>query len=284
MENLNQETGNTEFIEQMTETRRPVARKITESILTVLVLQIIIGGAIGALSNTIVKMGFLSSEAVLMVSNYIAGPLSVLISWKLYKVIDLRATFEKGKTFVASNRYSIVAALIGAIACTLFGNILTDMVGAPDELEDKFESLMRNAVGIPYICIIGPIVEELIFREGIIGFMQRNGRNARMSIGVSAILFGLIHINPAQVVFAMIMGVALGVLYWKTRNIWLCGIAHIINNSTAAVENWTLPKEIRDMSFAEMLGSQALAITCMIAFGLLSWLLLKYFWNTYRDC
>lgn len=264
--------------------RRPVARKIAASILTFIALQVVIGGAIGVLSKLLPNSSLLPSGTELIIVNYIIGPLSVLISWKLLKVIDLKATIKKGNTFVISNRYSIAAGFFGALACTMFANILTEMVGAPDELEDQFENIMHNAAGIIYICIIGPLAEELILREGIIGFMQRNGRDARLSIGVSAVLFGLIHINPAQVVFATILGVVLGALYWKTRNIWLCGIVHILNNSATAVENLTLPKETRDMSFSELLGSQTLAIVCMLAFGLLSWLLISYFWKTYRDC
>lgn len=267
-----------------TERRRPVAKKIAASVLTVIGLQIVVGGFIG-IANKLLPIGrYFSSDTNLIIANYIIGPMSVLISWKLLKVIDLKTTFQKGKTFAIRNRYSIVAGLFGALACVMFAGILTELVGAPDEFEEKLEGIMHSMFGIIYISIIGPLVEELIFREGIIGFMQRNGRDARLSIGVSAVLFGLIHINPAQVVFATILGVTLGILYWKTRNIWLCAIVHIFNNTTIAIENMTLPKEIRDMSFAEMLGSQTLAIACMIASGLLSWLLIKYFWKTYNDC
>lgn len=280
MENNKQEPENTELIE----TRRSVARKIAASVLTFLLLQVVVGGLIGLLTTPLSNMGILSLRAILVLATYISGLLSVLISWKYLKVIDLKAAFKKGKAFVVSNRYCIVAGLVGTLACTMFASILTELIGAPDELEDQFENIMHNIFGIAYISVIGPLVEELIFREGIIGFMQRNGRDAKLSIGISAILFGLMHINPAQVVFATILGVALGMLYWKTQNLWLCGIVHILNNSTVAAENLTLPKEIRDMSFSEIIGSQILTIVCMIAFGMLSWLLLRYFWNTYRDC
>lgn len=263
--------------------RRPVAKKIAGSVLTFLILQLVVGGVIGVLSK-ILPNNILTSNSILIVANYIVGPLSILISWKLLKVIELKKTFRKGSTFINSNRYSIAAGLLGTVACMMFANILTELIGAPDELENQFEDIMRNIFGLAYISVFGPLVEELIFREGIVGFMQRNGKDARLSIAVSAILFGLMHVNPAQVVVATILGVALGVLYWKTRNIWLCGIVHILNNSTVTIENLTLPKEIRDMSFADMIGSQPLAIVCMLAFGLLSWLLISYFWKTYRDC
>lgn len=50
-----------------------------------------------------------------------------------------------------------------------------------------------------------------------------------------AILFGFLHMNLLQGVFAAIMGVLLGIIYYKTNNLWYTTIIHIVNNSLAVL-------------------------------------------------
>ncbi|MDQ2793340.1 MAG: CPBP family intramembrane metalloprotease [Bacteroidota bacterium] len=58
-------------------------------------------------------------------------------------------------------------------------------------------------------------------------------RNQRpwVAIGQSALLFGLIHFNPAQSVRAALLGLLLGWLYYRTRSLGLCIGLHALNNS-----------------------------------------------------
>lgn len=50
-----------------------------------------------------------------------------------------------------------------------------------------------------------------------------------------AVLFGLLHGNLFQGFFATVMGVLLGIIYYKTNNLWYTTIIHIVNNSLAVL-------------------------------------------------
>lgn len=79
------------------------------------------------------------------------------------------------------------------------------------------------------IGIIGPIGEELIFR-GIIQRGLNQTLKARWSIVISALLFMLVH-QPSQYPLAILTGILFGYVYYKTNNILLPIILHIITNN-----------------------------------------------------
>lgn len=84
--------------------------------------------------------------------------------------------------------------------------------------------------------IVAPVFEELIFRGVILeGFLKRY--KPGYAILWSALLFGIMHLDPVQGSFAFIVGLLLGWVFWKTRSLFLCILLHAFNNSIAAI-NW----------------------------------------------
>jgi|GEM_PF-599997 len=88
--------------------------------------------------------------------------------------------------------------------------------------------------------ILGPIVEELIFRKAIFGLIKSD----KIALLVSTLIFGTIHlINEASITEAIIngvsyymMGFVFGYIYLKNdRNIWIPTIVHIISNLISVV-------------------------------------------------
>jgi len=78
-----------------------------------------------------------------------------------------------------------------------------------------------------YAGIVGPIVEELIFRGLILRSLEGYGRN--LAIVVSSLLFGVMHGNIPQMVFAFLTGLILGYAASRYSIVW-CIILHIFNN------------------------------------------------------
>lgn len=77
--------------------------------------------------------------------------------------------------------------------------------------------------------IIGPIVEELIFR----GLMFNRFRRCMSVVAaaiVSSLLFGIYHMNFSQGVYAFIMGLLLAYVYVKYKNLIATILLHIISN------------------------------------------------------
>ena len=101
---------------------------------------------------------------------------------------------------------------------------------------DQFLMLTHSWGGMILLCVVGPIVEELVFREGILRQLLLKGYSPWLAVAFSALCFGMVHLNPAQMIPAMIMGAALGALYLLTGNLRLCALAHVLGDDTVFLE------------------------------------------------
>lgn len=83
-------------------------------------------------------------------------------------------------------------------------------------------------------CVVVPIAEELLFR-GIILKRISLLTNEKTGILFSAVLFGVIHMNPVQFIYAFAVGMLLALIVVKTRWISLAVIGHAAANLIAIV-------------------------------------------------
>ena len=81
------------------------------------------------------------------------------------------------------------------------------------------------------ISIIGPIVEEILFRLLIFNSLERITKSPWFAIIVSGVLFGIWHMIFVQSVYTAIMGCIMGLIYYKTRNIFYTIFIHMVNNT-----------------------------------------------------
>jgi membrane protease YdiL (CAAX protease family) len=78
--------------------------------------------------------------------------------------------------------------------------------------------------------IVAPLVEETIFRGLILrGFIKRYP--AHRAIAISALLFGIAHLNPWQFWTGIIWGGISGWWFYETRSLVPCIIGHALLNS-----------------------------------------------------
>lgn len=79
------------------------------------------------------------------------------------------------------------------------------------------------------ICFIAPFVEEILFRGIILrGFLQHYA--PFQAIVISAVLFGLIHLNIYQIPGAFIFGCIVGYIFYLCKSIWPCIFTHSLAN------------------------------------------------------
>ncbi len=78
-----------------------------------------------------------------------------------------------------------------------------------------------------YVGIIGPIVEELVFRGFIMRALEKHGK--MLAIVVSSLFFGLMHANIPQSIFAVFSGLILGYVAMRYSIVWSIAL-HILNN------------------------------------------------------
>lgn len=123
-----------------------------------------------------------------------------------------------------------VGNITGLIITSLIGGVTqTDIVNPVENLINSSDMLLNLFL----VSIIGPIFEEFFFRKLLIDRTIKYG--ARVSIILSAIIFGLFHGNLNQFFYATLLGGLLAYVYIKTGNIIYPILLHIATNFMGAV-------------------------------------------------
>ena len=141
------------------------------------------------------------------------------------------------------------------VAGMFFINLCSEFIGLPDLMQDTFHGMSRNVFGIISIAIMAPLVEELLFRGAIQGYMLRKGMKPLHAILIASAIFGIVHMNPIQIPFAFAIGLIFGWLYYRTGSVVPGIIGHFINNSIACLQMATLTEEEFNTKTIEWLGA-----------------------------
>lgn len=112
-------------------------------------------------------------------------------------------------------------------------NLLRLFLPIPEWLEKALQSFFGDAQNIFSsfftLVIVASVTEELLFRGLILrGFLQNY--SVRKAVIVSALLFGVFHLNPWQFTGAVVLG---GIFAWwfvHTRSLLPCLFGHALNN------------------------------------------------------
>ncbi|MFN3019729.1 lysostaphin resistance A-like protein [Chryseobacterium sp. TY3] len=94
---------------------------------------------------------------------------------------------------------------------------------------------MDNVTMILLTVILAPLLEEFLFRGLIQKSIIKTGLNPKISILISAFIFGAFHVYPWQFVGAFLLGLVLGLVYEKTKSLVLPILLHAFNNLISAV-------------------------------------------------
>jgi len=136
------------------------------------------------------------------------------------------------------------------------------------------------------IVLAAPILEELLFRGIILEGLLKNYQPYR-AIGFSSFLFALIHGNLAQGIGALMIGILIGWIYWKTESIIPGIFIHLFNNLVAYSSTLFSNEEDLFKSFSEQVGNPLLYWLSITAGGLAAglgiWLLYRQFKNKKID-
>ncbi len=104
-----------------------------------------------------------------------------------------------------------------------------------DELERR-QQFFSGIAGALNACIFGPIMEEICFRGLVLDGLLKTRCRPWLAILISALLFALLHGLGANFVTALLFGILVGWLYWRTGSIIPGIIIHITNNSLTAID------------------------------------------------
>jgi membrane protease YdiL (CAAX protease family) len=127
-----------------------------------------------------------------------------------------------------------VIAMGAQLIFDVLANLLNAALGqagySATELMEQSIQMLETPSGLLYICLAGPIIEELAFRGAIMKSLERFGMN--FAIFISALLFGLMHMFTVQAIFAFFMGLILGYIAGRYSLKWSI-LVHILINTAA---------------------------------------------------
>ena len=138
-----------------------------------------------------------------------------------------------------------------------------------ESVQHVFEQIMSTPVGYVAIGLLAPLAEEMVFRGAILRVLLQvfDRRWHWLPIVISAVLFGAVHGNMAQFLHAMLLGLLLGWLYYRTDSIVPGVVLHWVNNSIAYVIFNLLPQATEGKLIDLFAGNQR-AVWMALGFSL----------------
>ena len=215
-------------------------------IISSLIITIIIANIIAATKPEIIN-NINISTVISDICNYIL-PLPILIHL-MNKIKSTRPEIHKIniKTFLKYLCITITLMWIG----NLTGTIITTILGGAiqSDISNPIQNLINSTdiwLNLLLISIIGPIFEEFFFRKLLIDRTIVYG--AKVSIILSAVIFGLVHGNLNQFFYSALIGGFLGYVYIKTGRITYTIALHMIINLIGSVVSLSLNNSISSLS------------------------------------
>ncbi len=180
--------------------------------------------------NTTIK-NLLSNDTTLVLISVIGSVLTIaLFVWRKWVVLS--------RTYLRSNPWFTLlwVVFLGLGSILPLQWIYEQLnISLSMEMEEMFKSIMGNRWGYLALGILAPLAEEMVFRGAILRTLLNyfNGRMYWVPIIVSALLFGLVHGNMAQLLNAFLIGILLGWMYYRTESIVPGVVLHWVNNTVA---------------------------------------------------
>ena len=144
-------------------------------------------------------------------------------------------------------------------------NIFVKWFPLEDNLSDVFNGLSHNPLGILGLAVLAPVLEEVLFRGAIQGALMRFYGRPWPAIITAALVFGIFHWNPVQVVCATLLGTVFGWIYYRTGSLLSVIVGHVLNNTFAVMTTISM-----NNSGEETAASGSTGIIGFIVFAALS--------------
>ena len=219
-----------------------------------LLLMFLAGAVLGSVIAAIIAAPFAASspETTVELVTVISYPI-MFIPPMIYASLKSKRNsfFDLGYKLDSNNfgslggwKAALMAALLvlsAGFVIDILGYIMPDM---PDWLKNALQGLTGGNVWINFLCvsIFAPFFEEWLCRgmilRGLLNYKKEDGTNGIRpvwAIVISAAVFALIHGNIWQALPAFIIGIVMGIVYYKTGSLKLTMLMHFVNNTLALV-------------------------------------------------
>ncbi|MGN1443322.1 MAG: lysostaphin resistance A-like protein [Acutalibacteraceae bacterium] len=124
-----------------------------------------------------------------------------------------------------------MAANIVTSYLIVFMNAFGVTLSSPEML--RAEGFSGFLISVVQVSVAAAVVEEISLRGSVMQNLRKYGDT--FAVVMSAVVFGIMHMNLVQAPFAVIVGLGLGFITVKTGSMWPAIIVHAINNFFSTV-------------------------------------------------
>lgn len=166
-----------------------------------------------------------------IVTSVLLIPVLWFIMWLRKEKLLEFCSFKK-----ISRKGAVISLLIGITSVLPVDYIVSSL--SLDKLSPDTEQIFNvmfstnnTFILLLSVGIAAPLIEEILFRGLILGELRKH-LPIPVAIVIQGILFGALHMNFTQFLYAAPLGILFGVVFIWTRSIWATIIIHIAFNST----------------------------------------------------
>ena len=245
--------------------------------LLILLGSVFIGGSLGALLSAGI-WPMMTGQSVKVMPAELGNPaytnafrvLQVVSSFSLFFVPSVIMAYVLSKkpykflgfNFYFSPRQVILTILIMVASIPLVGALgeLNKMIPLTQSWEIYFKKLESdyaeqvkamakiNTFGDYLMALLimagsAAVFEEIFFRGALQNLLQRISKNPWISIGVTSVIFSAIHFSFYGFLPRVALGVVLGLFFYYTGSLWLCILAHIVQNAMVVTQVYIYQKQ-----------------------------------------
>lgn len=125
-----------------------------------------------------------------------------------------------------------LATAVGALTMLVFGSFTSSAGDLVDEVSADRLVLVALVIGIGFVA---PVVEEVCFRGLFWSALAKRGTAPWWTTGWTALAFACFHLEPVRIPLLLSTGLVLGYLRQRTGRLGAPIVAHMVNNSFAAL-------------------------------------------------
>jgi len=155
----------------------------------------------------------------------------------------------RGMASPASSAAWAIAGVFLALLAQSFAASIESMIGiemGSENTQEIIKLIETFPIVILISSIIGPILEEIVFRKIIFGSLHKK-MNFFFAALISSVIFAFAHFEPEHVILYSAMGFTFAFLYVKTKRIIVPIIAHVTMNTFVVLLQSVFREDIERM-------------------------------------
>ena len=157
-----------------------------------------------------------------------------------------------------------VAASLGTIIPSMW---LDEHLAFLPNISQADESLFGSPLGYLAVVVCVPVCEEVVFRGAVIRSLLGWRDRKALAVVISAAIFALAHVNPAQMSHAFLLGLLLGWVFVRTGSVVPGIVIHGTNNLAVFILGGVMSAS-GDVTLSDLYGGNALHVGLGILFSL----------------